>query len=177
MARGRFVRRGGGLPAPKRQIGNSPADSLISVLTTVAGTVKVASAVGFALQEPAATIVRTRGELLIAMTTAQIGARMQGAFGMMNVTPDAAAIGITALPGPVTDGELDWHVWVPLTFFNLSATELEESIMQNQRWSFDSRGMRKIKSSSTLVGVLEIVSDTAGVVLAGAFSLREQLKL
>ncbi len=175
MARARFSGRGG-LPAPKRQIANSVIDTLISALTTVAGTVKVGGALGFELLEPAATIVRTRGELVLGMATA-LDARMHGAFGLINVSADATAVGITALPGPLTDGELDWHVWVPLNLWSVDAAEDAAGILQNRIIPFDSRGMRKIKSGSTVVGILEIVSDTAGVVIDGSFSAREQLKL
>jgi len=137
----------------------------MSVLVTVVGTVKVASLTGATLVEPAATIVRTRGELLISMDTAIAAGRMTGAFGLINVSADASAIGITAIPGPITDSGLDWYVWVPVNLASLSATEVEDAPLQNYRTLFDSRGMRKVKFGSTLVAVLEITSNVAGVTL------------
>ncbi len=84
--RGRF--RGGGrrLGAPKRQIGNIGLETIFNSLTTIVGTVKVAATTGLNTVAPAATLVRTRGELLLTTTTAIAGAKIFGAFGMIIVS-------------------------------------------------------------------------------------------
>ena len=146
-------------------------------LTTGAGTtVKQAFSAGLATTGPAATIVRTRGECLFTTLTA-VDADVTGAFGIIIVSSDAATIGITAIPGPISDIENDWYVWEPLNLHSRSTTESESSLTQSHRIKFDSRGMRKIKLGDTSVLVLEIRSATAGYIIQGSCSFREQVKL
>ncbi len=177
MARGSFVRGGRGIPAPKRQIANTGFEDLVSLLTTVAGTVKVAGASAFALTESAATLVRTRGELMLSTTTAIAGSHIHGAFGMIVVSSDAAGVGITALPGPITDITNDWVVWQAVNLVHQTATEDGASLAQTWRYPFDSRGMRKMKAAESLVFILELTSDVAAAVIRGQYIFRFQFKL
>jgi len=179
VARSRFGGRGGrgGLPAPKRQIANDGFEDLVNSLTTVVGTAKVAAVSSFLIVEAAATIVRTRGELMLTTTTAQPGAHIRGAFGMIVASSDAATVGVTALPGPLSDIENDWFVWQPVNLFHQSATENEASRGQNFRYPFDSRGMRKVKAGEVLVLMMELASDVAGSVILAEYAFRVQAKL
>jgi len=62
------------------------------------------------------TVLRTVGS--ISVNTDQIVATENqiGAFGMIVISNAANAIGVTAVPGPITDIEDDgWFVYVPIT--------------------------------------------------------------
>ena len=107
------------------------------------------------------TIVRTRGELylrLLSSSTAQGG--FQWAAGLCIVSSKAAAIGATAIPGPLT--EIEWEGWFwhsqgaiktggPVPVDSITSVDLV------QRVEIDSKAMRKIDSEETIVGMLETV--------------------
>ena len=101
---------------------------------------------------------------------------VRGAFGQIVVSEDAASIGVTALPGPLSDIENDWFVWVPFTLaFDNVLTEFDS--MYFQQVTFDSRGMRKLKKGDGLVSMLEVESDLAGDSIDSNVSFRQQFKL
>ena len=68
----------------------------------------------FVLSNPGITetIVRTIGRYFVASDQALALEEQLGAWGMVRVTEAAAAIGITAIPGSVTDKDDEgWMVW------------------------------------------------------------------
>ena len=167
----------GSLPAPKRQIANDSLEAEIDGATTVVGTTKAAYSFGLGLTSPAATLVRTRGQLIVRVVTPAAGENMvRGAFGMIVVSSDAFAIGVTALPGPLSDSGNDWFLWVPFALA-FASTLTNHNSQYVAQINFDSRGMRKLKIGETLAPVLEFVSDVAGSTIDSCFSLRLQVKL
>ena len=174
-ARGSFSGRS---RAPQRQIANFGLTAEIDGLTTVIGIAKAAYSFFVVLgNTDAATLVRSRGSVIIRASAAAAGdSLVRGAFGMIVVSEDAANIGVTALPGPLSDIENDWYVWAPFTMaFDNTLTEFDSAYFD--RVVFDSRGMRKLKQGDGLVSILEVESDLAGDSIDSTVSFRQQFKL
>ena len=102
------------------------------------------------------TVVRVRGILQITSDQAAANESQFAGFGMAVVTTQAAAIGITAVPTPVTDNGSD-------LFF------LYQSIMARRQVStgvsvseagkvleIDSKAMRKVEDGQDLISVVEL---------------------
>ena len=185
---GRVVRgRGRSLPAPKRQIANSglPGGLLVPAIATLTfgastGPIKAAFSIGLSLTEAAATLVRTRGHLVVEMlTSGGVTNQVTGAVGMIVASQDAFSVGVTALPGPLSDIENDWFVYEPFALATESANPPVDSRVSHVMRQFDSRGMRKLKNGETLVMVIEgVQSDaTTGTVIRAAAQYRVQVKL
>ncbi len=100
---------------------------------------------------------------------------MRGACGLIHVNSDAFAVGLAALPGPLTDSFNDWYMWAPFTLgFDNVLTEFDSKYIATV--DFDSRGMRKVKPGDNAVFMLEAESDIAGDSIDVAYSFREQAK-
>jgi len=104
------------------------------------------------------TVVRTRGSFLIHMLTAAAAIDgFQWALGLCNVTQNAAGIGATAIPDPLTD--IAWDGWFYHTTGDISTTTssiVDGSNVTSQRVEIDSKGMRKTHLSDTLVAMLAV---------------------
>ena len=165
--------------APQRQIANFGLTAEIDGLTTSsAATIKGAFSFAVTLgNTDAATLVRTRGSLLVRAAAAAAGdSLVRGAMGMLVISEDALAIGVTAIPGPLSDVENDWFVWVPFSLaFDNTLTEFDSAYFD--RVMFDSRGMRKLKQGDALIPVLEVDSDVSGNSIDATISFRMQFKL
>ena len=185
MAR-RTVGRRGGFQAPKRQIAN---DGLTGGLGTSIATIAFGASVGpvkggfsifLSMTEPALTLVRTRGALVIEMlTSGGVTNEVTGAVGMIVTSTDAAAAGIVSVPGPLSDIENDWFVYEPFALATESANPPADSRVSHAAFRFDSRGMRKLKFGEALVMVAEAVQldATTGTVIRLASQFRIQSKL
>ena len=177
MARGVGRFRGGGIPAPKRQINNAAFSGEVDGVTTIVGIVKALGSDALQTAAGALTIVRTRGSLTVRAAAAAAGdSLIRGAMGIIQVSADAFGVGVTAVPGPLTDDGSDWYVWVPITLaFDNTLTEFDSKYIHSV--NFDSRGMRKSKVGETSVVVFEFQSDVAGNSIDASYSIREQAKL
>ena len=180
MARG-FSSRRGSLPAPKRQIANDGVTGLNNARMTFGAALSATVLLGAQqLAIPAATLVRTRGSLLVRVIAAgDVDDVLGGAFGLIVASNQAFAAGVASLPSPVTEIENDWVVWVPVTLnADLGSTNpLEPAAFQ--RVEFDSRGMRKMKLGESLVGVFEMFQSggTTGTIIDVVSQFRLQFKL
>ena len=99
------------------------------------------------------TIVRVRGHVGLLgtePTSALIG------VGICVVSDQAADLGITAIPHPVTDENWDGWLWRDTRYFG--------SGMRNEVDDFpiDSKAMRKLDDDQALVTVAEVVSINVG---------------
>jgi len=180
MARG-FRSSRGGLPAPKRQIGNDGFGSTAVVTMGASLTGSALAAAGFILTVPAATLVRTRGILGAAVTISGANNNIiTGVFGLMIVSAEAFLAGAASVSTPLDDIERAWVVWQPFSVY-ADGTTLGES---SGRAAFDvqhidSRGMRKMKLDDTLAPVVECRQNDATIntVVEVTFDLRFQFKL
>jgi len=104
------------------------------------------------------TIVRTRGRLLLYLTAAAgIDQGEIWAFGICVVTENAVGVGITAVPDPIADMAWDgWLVYEQGVLLARDATPLTDAPGPNsvQYIEIDSKAMRKLHESDSVVGVL-----------------------
>ena len=112
------------------------------------------------------TVRRTIGGVWVSSDQAVASESFRGAVGLVAVTDAAAAIGITAIPGPVTEASDDvWMMWMPFggtVFFNSGVGTSE----QGAWFAFDSRGMRRVPEGMQLALVAEN-SSAQGARLSG----------
>ena len=108
------------------------------------------------------TIVRTRGQLLVVMREgSSVNAVMNYAFGMCVVSQNAAGIGITAVPTPFTDIAWDgWFLHTQGVVHKMVAADTgsPDSI---DRVNIDSKAMRKIHATDTIIAVIEFHGEQA----------------
>ncbi len=130
---------------------------LKSAFTATGGTILFSlSAAGLALRP--FTIVRTR--LLISVNTDQVAAdeSQVGAFGVAVVSDQAVAVGVTAVPTPITD--MDSDLW-------LVHQLMYSEFFLNTAVGFDAGGMVPVEVDSKAMRKVELGQD---VILVGEFS-------
>ena len=122
------------------------------------------------------TLVRTRAELLVFLTLAG-GASGEGfrwAFGMANVSENAAGIGATAVPSPITD--IAWDGWFVHQQGQIVQVAAEGAAQfegpHNQRVSIDSKAMRKTHATDVIVGAFETTELGAGAEMTAMLETR-----
>ncbi len=109
------------------------------------------------------TILRTR--LLVAFRSDQTGTgeTPNGAFGQIVVKETATAIGVTAIPTPLTEVDADWFIYQGLVDTIISLTSVGVVDPVGRVWEIDSKAMRKVGPQDDQALVIEL--DSA----AGAF--------
>ena len=115
------------------------------------------------------TIIRTRGELLLVLTTASVaGAGFTGAFGIGIASSPAVAAGIGSLPTPIAEeGDENWlyHRYFSLVAGGVidgtASTDSEQPLSSVLRVEVDSKAMRKFPDGTTVYCALE--ATEAGV--------------
>ena len=132
------------------------------------------------------TLVRTRGELLLYLTSASAqGGGFFGAFGIAKVSNPAFTAGIASVPTPVT--EEDWDGWLYHRFFAVqSGGIIDGSVSADQdyvtsvsgvlRLEVDSKAMRKLDANDVIFGALE-VTEVGTASMNWAFNSRILFKL
>ncbi len=112
------------------------------------------------------TIVRTRG--YVSIFSDQVGAseNQTAAYGEIVVSDQALAIGVTAVPTPITDSQSSWHVYHALAdHFNFAdGTGLQQFAMIN--YPIDSKAMRKVEEGEDLIAVAELAAISDGCLVA-----------
>jgi len=124
------------------------------------------------VSEPQATIVRIRGLVTFTLQAASgIGDGFQGALGFGVMTTAAFTAGVASIPTPVTEAE--WDGWMFHQFFDVRAVTATIADGSNAvgnvfRMPIDTKAMRIIGDSQTLVPVIEVVeSGTASMEMQG----------
>ena len=162
MARRRsrgFVRTG-----PRRQT-DWQFGFISSSFVTVPASSKVllASIAGSLLDVNApSTIIRTRG--ILTITSDQTGAveEQLGAVGLTLVSDAALSVGVTAIPGPISD--FGWDGWFLHQFF--ADENLAGSNQSRMTFELDSKAMRKYTGDDALVLMAENSHATHGLQVA-----------
>ncbi len=175
----RFRRTGGFTRGAKstRQIENLAIMGLFDGIVTIAGIIKQVGTFGIAATK-AETWIRVRGHLgsKVVGSVPAGNSIIRGCLGIIKVSSDAFTIGATALPGPISDSQNDWLLWVPFTHLVQSGDDEGVALGANVEMAFDSRGMRKAKVGDLFAVMLEYESDTAGTIFDAAYALRVQSK-
>jgi len=104
------------------------------------------------------TILRTRLLLTFSTDQSSTGETPQGAFGMLVVSDQASGVGITALPGPVTNTDAPFFVYEGLInqFIFGDATGFEHNA--GLKVIIDSKAMRKVGNNEDVVQLVELRS-------------------
>jgi len=137
--------------------------STAQTTVSVASSVIIGSAVTFGAS---ATIIRMRGRFdAFISTAAAVGDGFQGAVGIGLATSAAFAIGITAIPTPIT--EAAWDGWLWHSFFG-AHRGFDGSGAGAASLEIDSKAMRKVSDEMSLFAAIEVVE-------VGASTLRVHL--
>ena len=140
-----------------------------AVLASSGATPSLLFTTGIALVvQPKATIIRLRGDALVALTAAgSAGDGYTGAFGIGIVSAEAFAAGPASCPGALTDSEDD--IWFYHQFF--SARSVTATIADGvngpsvvQRFEVDSKAMRKLTIDQVVFGSFEAFETGVAVV-------------
>ncbi len=128
------------------------ADFASNTLTAAGGTL-VSSLNAAALALRPFTIIRSRFSFYLSSDqSASIEAQAVG-FGIAVVSDQASAIGVTAVPTPVTDLGSDLFLAIKLMYADASSvTDLSKP---GQYFEMDSRAMRKVDGDQDVVLVAE----------------------
>ena len=108
------------------------------------------------------TLIRTRGEFVVRLRSASaVNNGFNGAVGICVVNENAAGVGITAVPHPITD--VAWDGWLWYQFFSVKASigavaDNEPAYPGNQwaRYTIDSKAMRRMNLADNIVAVMEV---------------------
>jgi len=122
------------------------------------------------------TIVRTHLEIYFRSDQQAASENAQGAFGEIVVNDIAAALGATAVPGPVTNPEDDWFVYQGLSNSIVFTTGVgyNEGDGAGVRYTIDSKAMRKVDAGDDVITVIELsTAPGATIMLEG----RQLIKL
>ena len=127
-------------------------------IVLLAGTLNAAT-----LAQRPFTIVRTH--ILITCKSDQQIATEEGnaGFGMMVVNDTAAALGVTAIPGPVSDAGSPWFVWQPLQWNFLFASGVGVQPENGTQYVVDSKAMRKVGIDQDIAMVFDNVDGAHGM--------------
>ena len=121
------------------------------------------------------TVTRTRLEVMIATDQASASEAQIGAVGLCVVSSQAAAIGVTAVPTPISDMGSDlWFVHHVLMSQVLFATVVGITEI-GRKYSIDSRAMRKVNDDQEIIVVVEsaATSDGFNIDIAGRLLIKE----
>ena len=170
---GRFATRRQGPRRESLWIDASTAESVLTGAPTAVLTNSL-SAAGLALLP--FTVVRVRGFIHIRSDQAAASETFMGDLGMAIVSAQAEAIGITAIPTPLTDKDSDlWfvHQMVADRIDVGSGAGTGPPVNTGKYIQYDSKAMRKVVDGDQLVVVVE--NELAGCNLT--HSARLLLKL
>ena len=149
---------------------------------TATGKTIIGSGIALAAEQKV-TIVRTRGYLncgLVGATAALDG--FTGAFGIGIVSDEAFTVGVTAIPGPLTDAF--WPGWLVHQFISVRSVNImavANNAIQDagafiQR-DIDSKAMRKFDVGETMVAMLEVTELGSAATMQVTWDSRVLLKL
>jgi len=153
-----FIRRSGSMRRESLWLFISDAETIM----TVQGGTIISSLNAAALALRPFTVVRTYLEALLTSDQGAATERQTAAIGAVVVSDQANAIGVTAVPTPVTDASSDlWflHQWMLSRGINLS-DHLPNAI--------DSKAMRKVQDGDDVLVVAERGANSEGVALLTA---------
>ena len=176
MARRREFARGASAIRSRRLTSWLDLPFATTTLTAAGGTI-VLSLTAEELSKRPFTIVRTH--MMVHMTSDQIGADEQqfAAVGMCVVSDQAAAIGVTAVPTPVTDAASDlwfFHNNVAAEFAFVTGVGFDASAGETSQ--FDSKAMRKVNNDQDVLLIVELatgISSGLSITIGGRLLIKE----
>ena len=160
------IRRGGFPVRTRRRVGweegtgGTGSETVGASSSIIVGSSLAVLADGF-------TLVRMRGHIsafLTAVTGAGDG--FTGAFGIGLATTAAIAVGVSAVPTPITEQDWDgWLYWTPFWCRGVkaSSTDGANAVSGAFRQEIDSKSMRKVGESMSFYAAFEVVETGSAV--------------
>ena len=142
---------------------------MVTAPTTVPAASK-AFVAQFILSNPGITetVVRTVGRFFVQSDQAIAVEQQIGAWGMVRVTDAAALIGVTAVPGPITDKDDEgWMVWEPF----VQNGQLTTGGPSGFAYTYESKAARKIEEGHAMAVMVENAHATHGLIFSILISL------
>ena len=159
-----LVLRGGRNRRETLWIGSTTAETTLAGAPTAVLT-NALNATALALRP--FTVVRVRGFMHIHSDQAGADETYGASYGQCVVSDQAVAIGVTAVPTPVTDRSSDLWLVYESAFAHLEVVTSASAFNEGMFKEFDSRAMRKVEEGQDLIAVVE--NEIAGVIItAGA---------
>ena len=144
--------------ARKRRMSWEGGNIDISDLVVATGQAVIAVTEAQLENYPTPTLVRSRGRLTaFADVSSNPGGFAVIGLGLIVVTASAAAVGVTAIPTPLTEFGSDWLWWDSVTVGASAADVIGEEITVD-RISVDSKAMRKIGNNHVILLVAEMLT-------------------
>jgi len=136
--------------------------------------------VAFALVVPAATLIRTRGNLLVyARESGVVDNPILVGVGLGITSAEAFAAGVGSNDVPLDDIESSWFWYASCTLYCDGTTSAPDAGTRWLKVPIDSKAMRKMKSDDTIFLAAEGWQSTAtsGTVVEVQAHYRHQFKL
>ena len=123
----------------------------------------------------AGTLVRIRGEIVVALDAPTDGDSKCVAMGLIIASDAAVAAGAASLPSPIgsIDAEWIWHQWCILNAE--TGTQTDQTGGQFARYVIDTKAMRKVKSNQQLVMLIDGQNNAGTPPAEGAYGIRALL--
>ena len=171
---GRIYTRGRGRLGSRREtswLAIDPGVDTVSATAILAGSLNAA-----ALAKRPFTVIRTILEVHIGSDQLAADELQLAAVGMAVVSDQAVAIGVTAVPTPVTDLASDlWflHQTLISSFFFVNASGIDAD--GGHHYSIDSRAARKVNDDQDVILVVEgaAIASGASVTSMGRMLIKE----
>ena len=109
------------------------------------------------------TIIRTHMDFMLISDQAVAIENQACAFGLAVVSEEAVAVGVTAIPTPVSSNGSD--LWFLYQVMFAKESNLTDRSQPANFYSVDSKAMRKVEDGSELVGVSELSIIADGAIL------------
>jgi len=140
---------------------------VISVTTVAAGaSVLVTTLNAAALALRPFTIVRTRGWWSMFSDTNVASEDQVAMIGRIVVSDQAVAIGVTAVPTPITDSGSGWFSYDGAAQrMNVGSEVGIQGNFAPERYVIDSKSMRKVEEGQDVIKVVEASAASEGLIL------------
>ena len=165
--------RNRGASAPRRPTSWLTGPALIP--TSVSAIGNTIFSTGLQILEDGVTLVRTRGEVLLRLTTTAGGVTdgVRGAVGIAMASENAFGAGTASLMDPFGDSE--WDGWLWHSFFHLAGAPADLGAVQ--RLDVDSKAMRKVAALDVLYGAVSLGQESGVEVMYMTADTRQLFKV
>ena len=137
--------------------------SLVATTHAGASSTLVLSLNAAALALRPFTVVRTHMEYQLRSDQSAAIEFQEAAFGLAVVSDQAVAVGVTAVPTPITESASD--LWYLHKWILADESSLTDRTRSSTRVTVDSKAMRKVDIGQDIVGVME---SAGGLILTSA---------
>ncbi len=108
------------------------------------------------------TIRRIRGGFYVRSDQLVASEDYGGVFGAIVVSDRAATVGVTAIPGPITDQDSNWMLWSPFFGSYEFQTAASTQTARGRWFDVDTKAMRTLSEDETLAFMVEPTSGANG---------------